>query len=80
MMTAIPDTTEIFTEVASMHGKKSPGPDGMSPLFYKKFWNIIGTDVVCVIQGVFSWNRLSKAVNHTFLTLIPKWTVANKVD
>lgn len=79
-LTTIPDCLEIFQAISSMHGSKSPGPDGMSPIFYKKFWNIVCTYVVHDILGFFGGNRMNKAVNHTFLALIPKRTAANLVD
>ena len=55
-----------------MHPNKSPGPDGMSPVFFQRFWNIIKVDVVDTIQGFLHTGFLSKAINETLVTLIPK--------
>lgn len=52
----------------------------MSPIFYQAFWNIIGTDVASAIREFFESGRMSRAVNHTFLALIPKRTTANRVE
>lgn len=63
-----------------MANNKSPGPDGMSPVFFKNYWHIVGNDVLKAIQHFFTTTKLSRAVNHTFLALIPKRPVADKVD
>lgn len=63
---------EIRIAVFSMHPNKSPGPDGMSPVFFQKFWNIIKVDIIDTIQGFFHSGFLSKAINETLVTLIPK--------
>lgn len=75
-----PSPDEVHHAVGSMNSHKSPGPDEMSPLFYKKFWGTIGEDVISAVQSFFQGGGLSRAVNHTFLTLIPKRAAANKVD
>lgn len=63
-----------------MHGSKSPGPDGMSPIFFKQFWGTIGEEVISAVQSVFNGGSIGKAANHTFLTLIPKRQAANRVE
>lgn len=75
-----PDTREIRLAVLSMDGNKIPGPDGMSPTFYKHYWHIIGEDIVSAVQDYYSGEMVIRAVNHTFITLIPKRHSANKVD
>ena len=37
---------EIKKAIFSMDPNKSLGPDGMSPLFFKNFWNIIKADLI----------------------------------
>lgn len=63
-----------------MHGSKSHGSDGMNSLFYKKYWNVIGRDVIYAIQNFFRGGKISRAVNHTFIMLIPKRAAANRVE
>lgn len=41
---------------------------------------MIGADVTHAIQDFFTGGTVSRAVNHTFLTRIPKQTAANQVD
>lgn len=79
-LNATPIIQEIHKAVFSMASKKSPGPDGMSPLFYKTYWKIIGVDVHTAVADFFRCGKLSTAANHTFITLIPKWPGANKVE
>ena len=33
---------EVRTALFQMHPSKAPGPDGMSPFFFKKYWHIVG--------------------------------------
>lgn len=36
---------EIKVALNQMHPIKAPGPNEMSPLFYQRYWNIIGSSV-----------------------------------
>ncbi|XP_071902137.1 uncharacterized protein [Coffea arabica] len=63
---------EIKAVIFSMNPDKSPGVDGMSPLFFQKFWTTIKKEVVNAIQTFFHTGHLLKSVNHTVITLIPK--------
>lgn len=76
----VPPAVEIRTVLQSMHNSKSSGPDGMNPLFYKRLWNVVGNDAIHAVQDFFQGGKITRAVNHTFFTLIPKWTAANKVN
>nr|XP_027060887.1 uncharacterized protein LOC113687483 [Coffea arabica] len=55
-----------------MHPNKAPGTDGMSPLFFQHYWDIIKIDVVAAIKSFFHTGHLLKAVNDTIISLIPK--------
>jgi hypothetical protein len=47
---------EITTTPNGIGGLKAPGPDGMSAIFFKKFWDLIGprvkNDVIQVLNRV----------------------------
>lgn len=63
---------EIREATFQMHPSKAPGPDGLLPLFYQKYWDIVGTDVIEAVTAFLASNNLLHQVNHTFVTLIPK--------
>lgn len=46
-------TEEVKNAVFSMHPDKSPGPNGMTPVFYQKYWTIIGNDVFKLVDRLF---------------------------
>ncbi len=51
---------------------KSPGPDGLPPVFYQKYWHLIGEDVTKAVLTCLNIGKILKAINHTYITLIPK--------
>ncbi|GJX53450.1 RNA-directed DNA polymerase, eukaryota, reverse transcriptase zinc-binding domain protein [Tanacetum coccineum] len=51
---------------------KSPGPDGYTFAFYKKFWDTIKKDVVGFVQDFFTSGSLPRGCNASFIALIPK--------
>lgn len=68
----MPTSSEIKEAVFSMQSLKSPGPDGLPPLFYKKYWHIVGNAVCKAIQNFFTSGKLLKEMNSSFIVLIPK--------
>ena len=63
---------EVELAIKQMAPTKAPGLDGMPPVFYQKYWHVVGSDVTkAVLSCLNSW-RILKSINHTFITLIPK--------
>jgi hypothetical protein len=50
----IPSSQEIEATIFDMNIQKAPGPDGLSVLFYKRYWNIMGPTVIAAIQNFFN--------------------------
>jgi hypothetical protein len=73
IMLLAPFKKEEFREALfQMNSNKSPGPDGLNPAFYKRFWDISGeeifkTGVMWLEQGAFPLQ-----VVETNIVLIPK--------
>ena len=68
----IPTTQEIKDTIFSMGNQKALGPDGLPTLFYKKYWNVVGSSVTEAIQSIFKSGKILKEVNNSLLVLIPK--------
>ena len=63
---------EVETALKQMHPTKAPGPDGMSAIFFQKYWGIVGNDVICMVLNVLNSNMSMVEINRTNITLVPK--------
>ena len=63
-----------------MGNQKAPGPDGLPTLFYKKYWNVVGSSVTEAIQSFFRSGKILKEVNNSLLVLIPKNNCSSSVN
>ncbi|GJW36548.1 RNA-directed DNA polymerase, eukaryota [Tanacetum coccineum] len=63
---------EIRTAVWKCGENKSPGPDGFTFEFFRKFWDVIGADFCVAVEWFFQHSSFVKGCNSSFITLIPK--------
>ena len=70
---------EVRYALNQMHPTKSPRPDGMFPLFYQKYWEVVGPYVTkCVLQ-ILNSGSLPCVLNETYICLIPKVQCTQKI-
>lgn len=55
-----------------MHPNKALGPDGFPASFFQHYWEIVGVDVVVVIEDSREIGKVLKEINNTFIALILK--------
>ncbi|KAL0432445.1 UNVERIFIED_CONTAM: putative mitochondrial protein [Sesamum latifolium] len=63
---------EVTKALFQMAPLKSPGPDGMSPIFFQRFWSIVKNDVVACVLNLLNSHVMPLNLNATNLVLIPK--------
>ncbi|GJT49873.1 putative reverse transcriptase domain-containing protein [Tanacetum coccineum] len=68
----------ILVSFFSMGDDKAPGPDGFTVAFFKKAWDVVGSNITCAVWDFFSNGKLLKELNHSIISLIPK-IIANRV-
>ncbi|XP_042950031.1 uncharacterized protein LOC122282138 [Carya illinoinensis] len=72
-------TKEVEDALKQMHPSKAPRPDGMSPIFFQKYWHVLGKSVTDAFLLSLNSGDFPSELNHTFLTLIPKKASPSKV-
>jgi hypothetical protein len=55
-----------------MHSDKAPGPDGLNPAFYKRFWDLCGSEIFEASKQWLLQGRFPDDLNNTNIVLIPK--------
>lgn len=63
---------EVQTAVFQMDPVASPGADGMTAGFFKKYWDVVGADITNAIRSLMHSGKLLRGMNHTHIVLIPK--------
>ncbi|XP_058767209.1 uncharacterized protein LOC131640851 [Vicia villosa] len=62
---------EVKDAIWSCDGNKSPGRDGYSLEFFKRFWFLLKDDLLKLCNDFHSKGTLVKAITSSFLALIP---------
>jgi hypothetical protein len=69
----IPCTKEELWKVLKAFAKdKSPGPDGWTVEFFLHYFELVGEELLGVVEELRRRGEVIKALNSTFLVLIPK--------
>ncbi|GJY50398.1 RNA-directed DNA polymerase, eukaryota [Tanacetum coccineum] len=63
---------EIKSAVWSCGENKSPGPDGYTFEFFRRYWNFIGPDLCSAVECFFDKGSFPMGNNASFIALIPK--------
>jgi len=63
---------KIKEAVFALNGDGAPGPDGFGGHFYQTYWDIVGFDVVHLVQEFFLGGMLPTNFNSNLIVLIPK--------
>ncbi|GKB93871.1 RNA-directed DNA polymerase, eukaryota, partial [Tanacetum coccineum] len=63
---------EVKAAVWDCGTNKSPGPDGFSFEFYRKYWSFIDQDILMAVKDFFSLGYFPRGCNSSFIALIPK--------
>ena len=70
---------EVQRALKQMHPTKSPGPDGMSPIFFQRYWDIVGPHVVDCVLNILRTSVIPYGLNDTYICLIPKVNCPQKM-
>nr|GEX76094.1 RNA-directed DNA polymerase, eukaryota [Tanacetum cinerariifolium] len=68
------NTDEIRVAVWDCGENNSPGPDGYTFEFFRRFWNLIGPDFCSAVLCFFDHGFFLRGCNSSFIALIPKVT------
>lgn len=71
-VTQVCTVEEVYDALQQMNLTKAPGLDEMAPIFYQKYWNIVGNNVTVVVLEALNSGEFPCTINHTFISLIPK--------
>ncbi|GKE49611.1 RNA-directed DNA polymerase, eukaryota, partial [Tanacetum coccineum] len=63
---------EIRSAVWGCGEDKSPGPDGFTFEFFRKFWAVIGPDFYIAVEWFFEYGSFAIGCNSSFVALISK--------
>ena len=65
---------DIKNAIFSFKPHKAPGLDGFHPVFFQRYWNMVGPSVITYVRNIFLRKTIPINLNSTLLCLIPKST------
>ncbi|GLT70675.1 hypothetical protein SLA2020_427370 [Shorea laevis] len=63
---------EVRSALFSMKALKSPGPDGIQPIFYQKHWEVVSDTLVSFINCALLDGHFEPSLLRAYIVLIPK--------
>uniref|UniRef100_A0A803NGN4 Reverse transcriptase domain-containing protein n=1 Tax=Cannabis sativa TaxID=3483 RepID=A0A803NGN4_CANSA len=63
---------EVRKALFQIHPDKSHAPDGMTPGFFQKYWDVVGQDIVSRVREFFNPCSLLNGLSQTNIVLISK--------
>jgi hypothetical protein len=70
---------EVKKALFSIGDLKAPGPDGLHAIFYKRFWHLLGDDLVHEVLAAVNSCEIPAGWNDTTIVMIPKVKNPEKV-
>ena len=71
---------DVVTALKQMEPLKAPSPNGLPPLFFQHYWQLVGDDMTEVVLSCLTSSVIPLSINQTFITLIPKLKSPLKVS
>ena len=70
---------EVTKALHQIHPTKALGPNGISTVFFHKYWSIVGTNITNMVLNVLNQNLPMATINKTNIVLIPKTAHPSKM-
>lgn len=70
---------DVKAALFSIGDLKAPGPDGLHAVFYKRFWHILGDDLVGEVLAAVNSYTIPEGWDDTTIVMIPKVKSPEKV-
>ena len=64
--------TEVYNAIVDIKGNKSPGYDGLSPEFYKKYWKLYKDYFMNMVDESFKKGELPNSMKRAIISLLFK--------
>ncbi|CAA7024809.1 unnamed protein product [Microthlaspi erraticum] len=71
-LSTLPSLEEIKDAVFVLPKNKAPGPDGFTVEFFTLSWDLVRNDLISAVKDFFLNGTLTRQVNATVISLIPK--------
>ncbi|GJX32752.1 RNA-directed DNA polymerase, eukaryota [Tanacetum coccineum] len=63
---------EMKDAVWNCGSAKSPGPDGFTFMIFKKYWDVIGGEILLSVKEFETMSSIPRGCNSSFFNLVPK--------